>query len=468
MKRQLSIIILLAQIASLSACGSENVQQNETTSAQNSTETTIPAETLDVPELDNGGKIFTILACNEDVRYTYIEDVEQTGDAMDDAIYLRNRKVEKHLGISLKIVDTSTETARTDIYTPLSRDVMSGDAQYDMISPHILQSISQLVTENMVVDLSHINYVDFTKSWWNGDFTDTLNLNGKLFYASGDMIVPNARVIVFNKRMMEDYKLPDIYEVINSGAWTLDKLGEYTKDITHDADGNGIMDKNDIYAFSDLANTGLATSFIHGSNQLFVTKVKNGFDIQLGSEKMYNITTKLYDYIYKEGNTAITNVEFGNGKVLFGSQVLLKLQILRDYDTDFGIIPFPKYDESQEKYQSSVWNGLVCVPVTAKDYSLSGAVLETMAYYSQSTLMPAYYDKLLDSKFVRDDESAAMLDLIFDGLVYDIGLCFDNFIGCYGAPGKLLNEGSTDLASFYAKNKSMYEEHYAELFDAVK
>ena len=63
MKRQLSIIILLAQIASLSACGSENVQQNETTSAQNSTETTIPAETLDVPELDNGGKIFTILAC---------------------------------------------------------------------------------------------------------------------------------------------------------------------------------------------------------------------------------------------------------------------------------------------------------------------------------------------------------------------------------------------------------------------
>ena len=83
--------------------------------------------------------------------------------------------------------------------------------------------------------------------------------------------------------------------------------------------------------------------------------------------------------------------------MLFGSQVLLKLQILRDYDTDFGIIPFPKYDELQEKYQSSVWNGLVCVPVTAKDYSLSGAVLETMAYYSQSTLMPAYYDKLLDS-----------------------------------------------------------------------
>lgn len=193
MKRQLSIIILLAQIASLSACGSENVQQNETTSAQNSTETTIPAETLDVPELDNGGKIFTILACNEDVRYTYIEDVDQTGDAMDDAIYLRNRKVEKHLGISLKIVDTSTETARTDIYTPLSRDVMSGDAQYDMISPHILQSISQLVTENMVVDLSHINYVDFTKSWWNGDFYRYVESQRQTdSNASGDMIVPNA------------------------------------------------------------------------------------------------------------------------------------------------------------------------------------------------------------------------------------------------------------------------------------
>ena len=463
MKKYISRALLLAMLLSLASCGGEN-QPTETTPSATTPVTTEAVESFDVPELDFGGREFVILACDEGVRYTYIEDVEQTGDAMDDAVYKRNQLVDEWLNIDITVEPVSG----TDTYTNLDKDIISGDAHYDMVSPHILRSISQLVVSDYLADLSGFEYVDFSKSWWNSDFTDTLNLNGKLFYASGDMIVPNARVIVFNKQMMEDNKLPDIYEAVNSGKWTLDKLGEYTKDAVRDANGDGQFDKDDIYAFSDLSNTGLATSFVHGSNEFFVSRSGSGFEINLGSEKMYDITTKLYNYIYKDGNTEITNVEFGNGKVLFGSQVLLKLQILRTYDTDFGIIPFPKYDESQDKYHSSVWNGLVCVPITAKDKELCGAVLETMAYYSQSTLIPAYYNKLLDSKFARDDESLAMLDLIFDGLVYDIGLCFDNFIGCYAAPGKLLNQGSTDLASFFAQNKSTYEKHYAELWEAVE
>ena len=61
-----------------------------------------------------------------------------------------------------------------------------------------------------------------------------------------------------------------------------------------------------------------------------------------------------------------------------------------------------------------------------------------------------------------------MLDIIFDGLVYDIGLCFDNFIGNYSSVGTLLNKGSTDLVSFYEQNRAKYEAHYEELWEAVK
>lgn len=261
MKKYISRILLLAMLLSLASCGSGN-QPTDTAPSETTQVTTEAAETFDVPELDFGGREFVILACNEDVRYTYIEDVEMTGDAMDDAIYNRNRLTEEHLGIKLNVVDIDG----IGMYDPVSKDAMSGDSEYDMVNPHILRDISQMVTEELLADLSTFDYVDFSKSWWNSDFTDTLNLNGKLFYASGDMIVPNARVIVFNKQMMEDYKLPDIYEVINSGNWTLDKLGEYTKDAVRDANGDGQFDKDDIYAFSDLSNTGLATSFVHGSN----------------------------------------------------------------------------------------------------------------------------------------------------------------------------------------------------------
>ena len=230
-----------------------------------------------------------------------------------------------------------------------------------------------------------------------------------------------------------------------------------------------MLDAQDQYAFSDLANTGLATSFLHASGQLIVER--DGYDnfrVTLTDEKMDSLLNKLYDYLYLEGNTNITNTEFGNGNVLFGSQVLLKLQVLRDSETEFGVIPFPKYDEAQEKYYSSVWNGLVCVPVTAKDMDCCGAVLETMAYYSGDTLVPAYYEKLLGSKFARDDDSVEMLDIIFDGLVFDIGFCYDNWIKCYCVLGTLLNQGDTNLASFAAANLNTYEEHYRALFDSVE
>lgn len=456
-----AMLVLLILSAS---CGNAVQTPAVTTESGTSAPATDTAETFDVPKLDFGGREFVILSCDEDVPYTYIEDAEQTGDIMDDAIYNRNRMTEEHLNIDIVVEPQKG----IDMYTPVSKDILSGDAHYDMVSPHILRSISQLVTSQYVCDLGEFEHIDFTKSWWNGSFTETLSIKDKLYYASGDMIVPNARVIVFNKQMMENSKMPDIYETVKSGGWTLDKLGEYTKDAIRDADGNSVYDENDIYAFSDLSNTGLATSFVHASGELFVKKGAQGFELTLNSEKMHTIISKLYDYLYRDGNKSITNVQFGNGTVLFGSQVLLKLQILRDYQTDFGIIPFPKYDEAQDNYYSSVWNGLVCVPISAKDKLLCGAALETMAYYSQSTLMPAYYDKLLDSKFVRDEVSSEMLDIIFGGLVYDIGLCFDNFIGNYAAVGTLLNRGSTDLSSFYAENESKYTEHYKELYDSVK
>lgn len=274
--KKFRLFSLITALLLLASCGEAAGDSSETTGTNDANESTTSvaetAESFDVPELDFEGREFVILACDEDVRYTYIEDAEQTGDIMDDAIYDRNTKTEEQLNIDLVVENIDG----IEMYTPVSKDVMSGDARYDLISPHILKSISQLVVSEYLSDLSELEYVDFTKSWWNNSFTETLSIKDKLFYAAGDLIVPNARVIVFNKQLMDEYGLPDIYETVRSGEWTLDTLGSYTKDAVRDLDGNTVMDENDAYAFSDLANTGLATSFVHASGELFVTKGDDG------------------------------------------------------------------------------------------------------------------------------------------------------------------------------------------------
>ncbi|MDD4774205.1 MAG: hypothetical protein PHZ09_11500 [Eubacteriales bacterium] len=459
LKKAICIVLACCFVFPFFACAdsgpaAETASQNETGTSITEPEETSPE--FNVPsDLDFGGRDFVILACDEKVPYTYIELAEQNGEVINDAVYERNILTEDRLGVTLKV--SNVEGIVTE--TPLRKSVTSGDMAYDLVSPHILQSVSALVTGSLIRAFNEVPYIDFDKPWWNQSFTETMKIKGRIFYSSGDIIVPNARVIVFNKQMMADFNKEDIYEAVRTGKWTLDMLGEYTKDMADEDSGR--------YAFSDLSNTGLATSFVHASDMLFLEVSDDSFRFTLADEKMDVIINKLNDYLYREGSNKITNEDFGNGNVLFGSQVLLKLQILRAFDTDFGIIPFPKYDEAQAGYYSSVWNGLLCIPVDVSDIECTGAVLETMGYYSSKILVPAYYEKLLDSKFSRDEESGEMLDIIFGGLIYDFGLCFDNFMGNYAAPGTLLNSGSVDLASFFAKNEKKYTDYYQGIFDAI-
>ena len=56
-------------------------------------------------------------------------------------------------------------------------------------------------------------------------------------------------------------------------------------------------------------------------------------------------------------------------------------------------------------------------------------VTEALAYYGKQIVTPAYYDINLIGQSTRDEESADMLDIIFDSLVFDIGYYYQ--IGPY-------------------------------------
>lgn len=98
------------------------------------------------------------------------------------------------------------------------------------------------------------------------------------------------------------------------------------------------------------------------------------------------------------------------------------IQQLRSMETDFGIIPYPKFDEEQERYYSRVsYYNAPIVPVTNQNAEFTGALLEYFNYASSLTVIPAYRDTVLYGKVIRDEESSDMLDIIFDARVVDIG-----------------------------------------------
>ena len=123
---------------------------------------------------------------------------------------------------------------------------------------------------------------------------------------------------------------------------------------------------------------------------------------------------------------------FNNNQALFYSHTMFYTDELREMDNDFGILPYPKLDSTQEDYGNlvSAWHSqFLCVPVSNSGVERIGIVLEELAKEGERLLTPAYYEKTLQGKYVRDAESAEMLDIIFDSLVFDIGAYYN--LGTY-------------------------------------
>ena len=64
---------------------------------------------------------------------------------------------------------------------------------------------------------------------------------------------------------------------------------------------------------------------------------------------------------------------------------------------EFGLLPFPKYDENQEKYmtQQPANYNLFALPSLIEDKERTFNIIEDMNYYSGLIVYPAWFDVLL-------------------------------------------------------------------------
>ena len=133
------------------------------------------------------------------------------------------------------------------------------------------------------------------------------------------------------------------------------------------------------------------------------------------------------------------------------------LESLRNAEIDYGIVPYPMYDENQGRYYSQDWGILWAVPKQIRNPELVGSVSELYSYYSKDTAVAAYYDKVLDGKLANDLDSRRMLDLIFESVSFDPVYNYFGFRSNIGSIafviGYLAANGSKDFASYYKERE---------------
>jgi len=163
---------------------------------------------------------------------------------------------------------------------------------------------------------------------------------------------------------------------------------------------------------------------------------------------------------------------FEQGYGLFFWMRLDEVTNMRASDADFGILPIPKYEESQDKYYSMVSRyitGLPSIPITLTGEKLDevGLVLEALSAESYYTLIPEYIETSLKTKNSRDAESADMLDIIINNRVFDPMLIY-NFGGFADAFMDLGKNNNTDIASFIKGKQKLVDKMIKKTTEALE
>ena len=432
-----------------------------------------------LPEMNFGGAAFTILQRTE-WNYEFFAESE-TGDGVNDAVYKRNITVEERFNVKLNPIDVMGGWNEQDIFLKkVKNSVSAGDDEFQLLAGYAAY-MPKLQTGGYLINLHELPNVDFDKAWWSTDLKDNFTINGKMFFATGDLSLSlweDILAIYFNKQMIANYQIETPYELVRSGKWTIDKLNEICRNVSVDVDADGKpSEKSDIFGYA--TDT---TNFVDGWFGAFdcpvIKKDETGVPYHAqNTEKMADIVGKIYEFLWenpgvyanKESSPGPVNLYryiFEEDRAMFLPELLGNAQALRGMDTDFGIVPYPKWNEQQENYltTSVAYFSMFCVPTTVQNLEMTGIITEALCAESYKKVIPAFYDVSLKTKLARDDESAEMIDIIRNGLTFDFGKVYVTELAySMNILRDLMSNKKNDFVSTFEKSEKSYNKALEKL-----
>ena len=480
MKRKAALGLLIAFL--MAGC-----QNGAGTTVDTSVNTDIPetgteTETTD-PYLDDlpddlrfDGETFDIftyqggnLAATTGRNYYNLAVHEENGDVLNDAGYRTTREVEDRFGITLTCSESNDTGAAVQ---DLRKLLMAGDSTYELAMPFTLENFMPLLSENLLYDISSLQYVDLKREYYVRSAIDMYTVADKVITITGSYAMPAALPggYQYNKKLAAELDIENMYDLVRNGTWTHDKFMEIIKDTYRDVNGNGKHDANDFYGFHTY-EVGLQYLYCNYDG---VTVESDGEHFQFGfnSDRAVHIIEKIIDL-----RTVEDAGYYDDWSVFFGGNSLFCFYLsgtdaLRDLDFEFGLLPVPKLDEDQEQYRAFSSGGMLVVPSNIENPDMTGAVTEALYATAHKYMPDAITEQYIEGKLLQSEDDIEMFRLLNSNEVrkYDFARNYDasggaiqNFALIY----KLIKAKSTNIMSQWEKVESKVTSAFEELYQIV-
>ena len=432
-------LLVTAIFLSLAAsCANDTAKDRETpessfVSVGNEEETTtanyleqLPAEDFDAAE------IRIVAYHTPDWANFWMEEV--TGDVINDAVRQRDIIIEDHYNV--KFVNIIADGG--NINGMITKAVSSEDDAYDVGMTMMSAGVNTLAPGGYLYNLSDVPHLTLDSEWWNKSIHDNMSIDGVQYFTTG----PFSRIyfmtpiaMMFNRQMITDYNLDNPYDLVREEKWTLEKMFSMMTGIEQDLNNDGKMDKNDKYGYcfdgtvvqAMYVGSGINAISVDGDGE-YSLNVANSQTVDFVNKVRPVFSDRSRTYFDSKSDNSGAEI-FRNGNSLFVDFTILGVMLMfREMEYDYGIIPFPKYDENQSQHYATCNTWLpnaVVIPKTSANAEMTGLILEAAAWQSYVTLTPAIYDTTLQGKLARDSDSEYMLDLIYANTSFDFNTVFD-------------------------------------------
>ena len=358
MRKRICLALLVC--AMLAGCGGKTeieTEKNYVDTAAESVETAAETQLWqNVPAGSYDGYGFRFLTTEENWGYWHMDVEEQTGDALDDAVYARNLAVEERLGVKL----TENSLHYSKVMDEVKATILAGEDAYDAMT---LMAYNLMTTaqQKMLLDTAALTAIRVDMPWWNGNAIRDMAIGPREYMMIGDvnlMFYESYYAVFFNKAVAEKFQIPDPYVTVDEGRWTYDVYYSTAQAASADVNGDGERTADaDTYGVAMHSNAGQSMILALGQSPL--TRDADGYPVYSGLSEAFIDAYQKVMTLYTDKQTTVKNGTAGVEKVdggyqgvfktdraLYMMEVLGTLPDLRDMESEFGIVVLPKADES--------------------------------------------------------------------------------------------------------------------------
>jgi hypothetical protein len=509
MTRMLAILLAMLMIVgafAMTACGDEvDEEQGDPSGEPGGEENQTPDEEeeerlpLDyLPTTTYGGATINVMewsvsdsvpgSADNWVPWEEIDVDEGDGDPINNAIYDRNGYVEELYDVVITKEYVSLN-GTPQYVTHFRNNESTGDQAYQMITCRT-NNIASFCLEGLMTDMNTLENLHTDMPWWSQDSVRSYTMGDALFFAAPEMLLRDkgaTAAVFYNQKVASDHEINDLYELAQNGEWTMDIMIEYAEDVTADMDGDDLVSSaEDMYGLGG-GGRDIPYFLFAGSGNKFAQIDDDGYlELLYGDEESITIWQDLLDYVMYSDFYYGTNSDktllpegfkpFESDKIFIMMGMVKTVNDLRNMESDYGVLPVPKYDEYQENYSSLVWvhhDSVLGIPGScANTADMISVVLEHMSYISYYDVYPIFYDTIILGKSARDQQSKEMLELIFRTRSFDPGIYWlETSMHASNSFLTLVETNTTNISSLWAGMQSKVEtavEEFNEKIDELK